>query len=191
MNTDESKLNSITERINGAAFKVGSKLGCGFLEKCYENALVYELKKAGFEVRQQAPIQVWYVDIVVGEFFAFCGLALIAPATNCVAELAWSAHGAMLWAMCVAYFSSAIFYVKMRVKATVPRFAEEHKRLRLYTLIYHLLLLCTMEYAICFLPIIVRGLWYAILPSKKINLKQIGWTEVVYSIWFLVTLRFF
>jgi len=128
---------------------------------------------------------------IVGEILAFCGLALIAPATNCVAEQAWTMHGAMLWIMCVAYFCSAIFYVKMRVKATVPKFAEEHKRLRLYTLTYHLLLLGAMQYAICFLPIIVRGLWYSIRPSKKINLKQIGWTEVLYSVWFLVTLKLF
>ncbi len=128
---------------------------------------------------------------VVGEFLAFCGLGLIAPATNCVARLEWSGYGMLLWVLCVAYFSSAIFYVKMRVKATVPRFAAEHQRLRIYTIVYHLLLFATGENVIAFLPVIVRALWYAIKPSKKLNLKQIGWTEVLYSIWFLVTLKFF
>jgi len=44
MNTDERRLelNEITEKIIGCAFKVGSRLGYGFLEKVYENALVYE-----------------------------------------------------------------------------------------------------------------------------------------------------
>ena len=70
MNTDVERLNSITERIIGCAYRVGSKLGCGFLEKCYENALVYELRKAGFQVAQQVALKVWYDEIVVGEFFA-------------------------------------------------------------------------------------------------------------------------
>jgi GxxExxY protein len=70
MNTDEGRINQITERIIGAAYKVGSKLGCGFLEKCYENALTYELRKMGLKVEQQVPLKVWYEDIIVGEFVA-------------------------------------------------------------------------------------------------------------------------
>ena len=70
MNTDVETLNSITERVIGCAYKVGSKLGCGFLEKCYENALAYELRKAGLSVAQQVALKVWYDEIVVGEFFA-------------------------------------------------------------------------------------------------------------------------
>jgi len=41
MKTDEKAINAITERIIGCAYKVASKLGCGFLEKCYENALAH------------------------------------------------------------------------------------------------------------------------------------------------------
>ncbi len=68
MHTDQ--INQITEKIIGCAFKVGSRLGCGFLEKCYENALAYELKKAGFDVQQQVELKVWYDDVVVGEYIA-------------------------------------------------------------------------------------------------------------------------
>jgi GxxExxY protein len=70
MDTDEKRYDWITEKIIGCAFKVGSKLGCGFLEKCYENALAYELRKAGLKVEQQVPLKVWYEDVVVGEFIA-------------------------------------------------------------------------------------------------------------------------
>ena len=70
MDTDERRFDSITETIIGCAFKVGNKLGCGFLEKCYENALAYELRKAGLKVNQQVPLKVWYDDIVVGEYIA-------------------------------------------------------------------------------------------------------------------------
>ena len=70
MSTDEKTLNSITEKIIGCAYRVGSKLGCGFAEKCYENALAYELKKTGFQVQVQVPLTVWYDDIVGGEYVA-------------------------------------------------------------------------------------------------------------------------
>jgi GxxExxY protein len=70
MNTDEMRLNAITEQIIGCAYKVASLLGCGFMEKCYENALAYELRKAGLTVNQQVSMQVHYEDIVVGEYIA-------------------------------------------------------------------------------------------------------------------------
>ena len=70
MNTDEKRFDSITEKIIGCAYKVGSKLGCGFLEACYENALAHELRKAGLRVQQQVRLKVWYDDIVVGEYVA-------------------------------------------------------------------------------------------------------------------------
>ena len=69
MNTDE--INALTEKIIGCAYRVASKLGCGFLEKCYENALAFELRKLGLRVQQQVPLKVWYDgEIVVGEYVA-------------------------------------------------------------------------------------------------------------------------
>ena len=70
MDTDDKRYDWITEKIIGCAYKVGSKLGCGFLEKCYENALAYELRKVGLKVEQQFPLKVWYDDVVVGEYVA-------------------------------------------------------------------------------------------------------------------------
>src|SRR3954447_7516599 len=70
MNTDDRRFDLITERIIGCAYKVASKLGCGFLEKCYENAMAYELRKLGFDVQQQVALKVWYDDVVVGEYVA-------------------------------------------------------------------------------------------------------------------------
>jgi len=45
-------------------------LGSGFLEKVYENALVYELRKQGFHVEQQYPVPVYYEGIIVGDYTA-------------------------------------------------------------------------------------------------------------------------
>ncbi|HTU23082.1 MAG TPA: GxxExxY protein [Gemmataceae bacterium] len=67
--TDE-QMNQWTERIIGCAFRVSNTLGGGFLEKVYENALVHELRKNGFSVQAQHPINVYYDGILVGEFFA-------------------------------------------------------------------------------------------------------------------------
>jgi hypothetical protein len=38
--TDERGLEEITGKITGCAYTVSNTLGCGFLEKVYENALV-------------------------------------------------------------------------------------------------------------------------------------------------------
>ena len=70
MNTDKKSLDLISVKMIGCAFKVGSRLGSGFLENCYENALAYELIKAGLHVEQQVRLKVWYDDIVVGEYIA-------------------------------------------------------------------------------------------------------------------------
>jgi len=73
MTTQSDRLlpsNELTEKIIGCAYKVSNGLGCGFLEKVYENALSHELRKAGLRVRQQHPIQVLYDGVVVGDYVA-------------------------------------------------------------------------------------------------------------------------
>jgi GxxExxY protein len=45
MNTEKQRLNQITEKIIGGAFAVSNALGCGFLEKVYENALLHEVRR--------------------------------------------------------------------------------------------------------------------------------------------------
>ncbi len=59
-----------TERIIACAYEVSNALGCGFLEKVYENALAHELKKHGFAVKQQMAIHVRYDGVVVGDYVA-------------------------------------------------------------------------------------------------------------------------
>src|SRR6187549_718172 len=68
--TSLGELNVITEKIIGCAFTVGNRLGCGFLEKIYENALVVEMRKAGLSVVQQQIMEVRYDDVVVGNYVA-------------------------------------------------------------------------------------------------------------------------
>lgn len=72
MHTDEhgSELNQVTERVIGCAFAVLNSLGCGFLERVYENALVVELREVGLEVQQQRPYDVVYKGQIVGQYIA-------------------------------------------------------------------------------------------------------------------------
>jgi GxxExxY protein len=70
MDTDERRFDRITQAIIGCAFKVGSKLGCGFAEKCYQNAMMLELSKAGLVAKKEVELKVWYDDTVVGEYVA-------------------------------------------------------------------------------------------------------------------------
>ena len=60
MHADARRLDEITERVIGCAYTVANTLGSGFLEKVYENALAYELRRAGYAVQQQSSIQVRY-----------------------------------------------------------------------------------------------------------------------------------
>jgi len=70
MNTDAHRLNELTHKVIGCAYKVGNVLGCGFLEKVYENAMVHELRKAGLKVEPQKQITIYYDGAIVGEFCA-------------------------------------------------------------------------------------------------------------------------
>ena len=80
MNTEFSKTNNgqfelkhkeITDKILHAFFKVVyPKLGYGFLEKVYENALAISLTEIGLKVQQQARILVYFGNREVGEYFA-------------------------------------------------------------------------------------------------------------------------
>ena len=60
----------LTEKIIGCAYIIHNKLGPGFLEKVYENALRIELQQAGLRVKQQEPISVFYDGQIVGEYYA-------------------------------------------------------------------------------------------------------------------------
>src|SRR3954469_6601608 len=72
MNTDIGLQGEKTgaQAVIGAAYKVANRLGAGFLEKAYENALAFELRRAGHRVDQQKPMEVWYESEMVGLYQA-------------------------------------------------------------------------------------------------------------------------
>ncbi|MFA4920536.1 MAG: GxxExxY protein [Candidatus Neomarinimicrobiota bacterium] len=60
----------LTATIIGCAYKVYKKLGFGFLESVYENALIIEMKKAGLKPESQKAVDVYYDNQIVGHFIA-------------------------------------------------------------------------------------------------------------------------
>ncbi len=60
----------LTGRVIGCAMTVHRKLGPGFLESVYQNALAHELRKTGIGVVCERALTVMYDGIVVGEFSA-------------------------------------------------------------------------------------------------------------------------
>jgi GxxExxY protein len=60
----------LSSKVIKAFYHVYNKLGYGFLEKVYENAMLIELKKSGLFAEKQKPIKVYYDNELVGEYFA-------------------------------------------------------------------------------------------------------------------------
>ncbi len=72
MNADyqDFKHKELTEKIIKIFYKVYNKLGYGFLEKVYENAMNIEFKKEGIPGVSQYAIYVYYDGEIIGEYFA-------------------------------------------------------------------------------------------------------------------------
>jgi GxxExxY protein len=64
------KEEQLSYAIRGCVFEVFKQLGCGFLEKVYENALLEELRLQGLYAESQVPIKVRYKGAIVGEYVA-------------------------------------------------------------------------------------------------------------------------
>jgi GxxExxY protein len=59
------------DRIREASYELHKYLKHGHLEKVYENGLAHRLRKAGYVVEQQHPLQVFDKDgTVLGDYFA-------------------------------------------------------------------------------------------------------------------------
>ena len=62
------KEEELSYAIRGCVYEVFRELGCGFLEKVYENALLVELKERGLNAESQIPVKVFYKNKIVGEY---------------------------------------------------------------------------------------------------------------------------
>jgi GxxExxY protein len=72
MNTNNKDIvyKDLSYKVVGLGMEVHSKLGSGFLEKVYENALMVLLAKNEIPAQQRAPVRVYFDGKVVGEYYA-------------------------------------------------------------------------------------------------------------------------
>ncbi len=72
MNADNQdfQYKELTEKIIEIFYKVYNKLGYGFLEKVYENAMLKEFETADIPAVSQYAINVVYEGEIIGEYFA-------------------------------------------------------------------------------------------------------------------------
>lgn len=55
--------NEISNKVIGIAIDLHRKLGPGLLESAYENALAFDLRESGFDVKQQYPMPFIYKEV--------------------------------------------------------------------------------------------------------------------------------
>jgi hypothetical protein len=124
-----------------------------------------------------------------GEGLAIAASVLTAPAAYYVVRQEWTWQAATVWLLCIAYFLSSVFYVKLRVLTAHAKRPEDRERARRNSALYHTLLLIAVAiagplYALAYAAVLARAFYFLIRPTPELNLKQIGWTEVVYSLIF-------
>jgi GxxExxY protein len=122
MHTDD-EINRLCDMTIGRAFIVQNALGCGFLEKVYENALAHELCKIGLVVAQQQDIAVHYDGVIVGKYAA----DLVVQDKLLVELKAVRTLDAMHQAQCLNYLKATGFWLCLLLNFGSPRL--EIKRL--------------------------------------------------------------
>ena len=65
-----AEIDSLIRMVMDCAVLIRRQLGSGYLESVYKNALVVELRKHGLSYEIEMPINVYYDNILVGEFKA-------------------------------------------------------------------------------------------------------------------------
>ena len=140
------------------------------------------------------------VRSVAGELIAICGLTLTAPLAHYAAVGEVELLGFWLWALCILYFSSSVFFVKAVVSSflksrskatTAPTVTARvcvfyHSGLVLLLASLFLLNQIPALAMVAFAPVIARGVWGIPTDQPKLNFARIGWTEVIYSLFFAI-----
>ncbi|HJZ66682.1 MAG TPA: hypothetical protein VKF81_00950, partial [Blastocatellia bacterium] len=134
---------------------------------------------------------------VMGETIAILGLTLTAPTAYYVCRGEWGSSALLLWALCILYFTSSVFYVKLRVHSLNHRREELRKRSWRRCALYHLFLITALVLLaitrstnvfvlMAFGPVLARAFWLLAKPAKQASLKQVGVLEIIYSAVFLL-----
>ncbi len=131
------------------------------------------------------------------ELMSILGLTSVAAVTDYVIQGTFDRRALLLWLLNALYFISSIFYVKM----LVSRFSRKGDARALVWLCgtYHgILLIIVGMFAwlqwmpamvvLAFVPIVIRALWGMNVQGIRLNLRRVGFAEVVLTLLFLVLL---
>lgn len=132
-----------------------------------------------------------------GEFLGVVGLTLTAPGTYYVMQGHFDALAFVIWVLNVLYFTSGIFYIKMRISRFAHK-AGSHS-LAWQCGLYHLglpgLVALTLSQGwlseftvLAFVPVILRAFWGMGATDGKPNLRRIGYAEVGLTAVFVIFL---
>jgi hypothetical protein len=137
-----------------------------------------------------------------GELIGMAGLTMTAAAAHAVAAEAAQPLGAMLWGLCLLYFGSGIFYVRMRVQGMLAARqgapASANPAI-LPCILYHALLLVVVPLLAVggFVPWAILlafalPIWRAAAGLRRhdarLDIKRLGWSEVALTSGFVLLL---
>jgi GxxExxY protein len=121
-------ITEISREVLGAAFRVSNVLGCGFLEKVYENALAIEIRRRGLSAVQQIEFNVQYQGAAVGSYYA----DLVVADQLIVETKTVRAFDAIHEAQCINYLKASGLRVCLLLNFARPRL--QYRRILLGTL---------------------------------------------------------
>ena len=139
-------------------------------------------------IRERREKAVW------GELLGVVGLSATAPATYYVMEGRWDETCILLWFLSFLYFTSGIFYVKMKVSRFIKS-AGPRNRVR-HCIVYHVFLFVTLLLLswsgfisplliLAYVPIITRAFVGVSAREERLNIRKIGYTELAHTCLFL------
>lgn len=134
----------------------------------------------------------------LSQLLAIAGLTSTALASRAVLIGQIEQQGVLLWLLCFLFFSSSVFYIKMRVSKQMPN--KDSTELISLCVAFHIFLvlilltlvsfkIIPMYTAAAYFPIVIRA-FIGTGSSGKINLRRIGIAEVIYTIIFAGILIF-
>lgn len=96
---------------------LSNKLGCGFLEKVYQNGLIHLMRQAGLEVSEKVPLQVMMDGICLGDYEA----DIIVNGSVIIELKTVSALGPAHTAQCINYLKATGLRVCLLLNFSKPR----------------------------------------------------------------------
>lgn len=130
------------------------------------------------------------------ESLGVAGLCLTGVAATTVLRGRLDGESFQLWLLCAFFFASGLLYVRMRIARGVGKNAAlATRRVILYHSLLAILLVAgvlarrlSLFVGLAYAPALARAFWPLMnSDSGRLNLKRIGYLEVLYTLLFIVT----